>query len=78
MHIFFRLKYFLIKIILNYSLRKECEKKKKELFPNSDDKRFIFIPVDWRSSLVNNEKIQKKISLILRENSILIHILDIR
>lgn len=38
-------------------LRKECEKKKKECFPNSRNKRFMFLPVDWRSSLTLDDGI---------------------
>ena len=44
------------------SIRKECEKKKKEFFPN-DDKRFMFLPVDWRSSLILDDGIVESITI---------------
>ena len=38
-------------------LRKACETKKRECFPNSKNKRLIFLPVDWRSSLTLDDGI---------------------
>ncbi len=57
---------FLINILLLYyynSLRKECEKRKKEFFPDCEDQRFMFIPVDWRSSLILDDGIVESITI---------------
>lgn len=43
-------------------LRKECEKKKKEYFSNYKDQRYIFLPVDWRSSLTLDDGIVESIT----------------
>ncbi|CAF0849369.1 unnamed protein product [Brachionus calyciflorus] len=43
-------------------LRKECEKKKKEFFPHVKDERFVFVPVDWRSSLTLDDGIVESIT----------------
>ncbi|RNA34157.1 Phospholipase [Brachionus plicatilis] len=43
-------------------LRKECEKKKKEFFENSKNERFVFLPVDWRSSLILDDGIVESIT----------------
>ena len=44
------------------SLRKECERKKKEFFPTSKNSRYVFIPVDWRSSLTLDDGIVETIT----------------
>ena len=46
---------------LFFSLRKECEDKKKKHFPNHKN-RYIFIPVDWRSSLTLDDGIVETIT----------------
>ena len=43
-------------------MRKEFEKKKKEHFPNHNHMRYIFIPVDWRSSLILDDGIIESIT----------------
>jgi phospholipase DDHD1 len=45
-----------------FSLRKECEKKKKEFFPSQESEQFIFLPVDWRSSLTLDDGIVESIT----------------
>jgi len=60
---------FKINFIIDYifflfiSLRKECEKKKKEFFADCDDQRFMFLPVDWRSSLILDDGIVESITI---------------
>lgn len=44
------------------SLSKECEKQKKEQFGNYADQRYIFIPVDWRTSLTLDDGVIESIT----------------
>lgn len=43
-------------------MRKECEKKKKEYFSTNKDHRYMFLPVDWRSSLTLDEGVVETIT----------------
>lgn len=43
-------------------LRKECDRKKKEFFPNHKNQRYMFLPVDWRSSLTLDDGVVETIT----------------
>ncbi len=43
-------------------LRQECEKKKKDYFPGHKSQRYMFLPVDWRSSLTLDDGIVETIT----------------
>lgn len=44
-------------------MSKECEKQKRENLSAYDEHRYIFIPVDWRSSLTLDDGIVESITL---------------
>lgn len=43
-------------------IRKECDKKKKEYFSSNKEHRYMFLPVDWRSSLTLDEGVIETIT----------------